>query len=97
MRALSILLVVLSIGSLPTADALAQNKPIAPAKNQTTGSSSSSGSNTSGATGFTNWSRDASQGGSAPAASSGADQPETATGLDLDGPGIRFPSGKAPE
>ena len=97
MRSFSILLVVVSIGSLPAAGALAQNQPNAPAKSQPTGNAASSGSNTSGSTGFTNWSRDASRGGTAPAGSSGADRPETATGLDLNGPAVRFPSGKAPE
>jgi hypothetical protein len=97
MRSLSILLVALSLGSLSAAGALAQSQPNAPAKSQTTGNAASSGANTSGSTGFTNWSRDASQGGTAPAASPGAGRPETATGLDLNGSATRYPSGKAPE
>jgi hypothetical protein len=97
MRSLSILLVAFSIASLPAAGVLAQNQPNTPAQSQTSGNAATSGSNTSGSTGFTGWSRDASQGGTAPAGSSGAGRPETATGLDLNGPAIRYPSGKAPE
>jgi hypothetical protein len=95
MKLVPILIVALSIASLPAASALAQDQRNPPAKSGSNPQSSSS--NVSGSTGFTNWSRDASQDGTTGAGSSGADEPSTATGLDLNGPAIKFPSGKAPE
>ena len=96
MRSLSILLIALSVGSLATTGALAQDQQNAPAKNQATGTTSS-GSDTTGSTGSINGRRDAPPAGTAAAASSAAGRPETATGLDLNGPAVRYPSGKAPE
>ena len=95
MKFISILFVAVSIGGLAAGGATAQQQRNVPSKAQKAGNASSSGSNASGSTGFTNRSRDASQGGTTGAGSAG--EPATATGLDLNGPAVRYPSGKAPE
>jgi hypothetical protein len=77
----------LSITGLPAAAALAQSNPASGAANASNPASSSPNMSR----------RDASRSETTGAGSSSVDGPLTATGLDLDGPATRFPSGKTPE
>jgi hypothetical protein len=95
MKFVTMLIVALSITGLSAAGASAQDQRNPPAKNGS--NPQSSGSNVSGSTGFSNWGRDAAQGGTTGAGEPAVDTPATATGLDLNGPAVKYPPDTAPE
>ena len=87
MKLAATFVIALSITGLPAAGALAQSNPASGGANASSPASSSSNISH----------RDASRSETTGAGSSSVDGPLTATGLDLNGPATRFPSGKTPE
>jgi hypothetical protein len=85
MKLAATFVIALSITGLPAAVAVAQSNPASGGASNPVSSSSNISH------------RDASRSETTGAGSSSVDGPLTATGLDLNGPATRFPSGKTPE